>query len=141
MPPASVVGHLVLMTSSVFLLATAVILARLKKGGWLARHRLIATAGAALGLVGVMTIAIAKYANGWPHLASQHSKVGLLAILLILGAPILGTLLLIRTHRIPPGAQDRRSPGASERNRCHRDGIQHGLLMLAAGACLTVRYP
>lgn len=102
MPSAPVVGHLVLMTSSVFLLVTAVIFARLKRGGWIARHRLIAVVGVALGLVGVMTIAIANYANGYHHLATRHSYVGLFAILLMLGAPVLGTLLMKGSRTLRP---------------------------------------
>ncbi len=41
-----------------------------------------------------MTMAMAKLLNGWPHLATRHSKVGLPALMLVLAAPILGTLLM-----------------------------------------------
>jgi hypothetical protein len=94
MPPAHTVAHAVLMALMVVALGTAVVFARLKRGGWMARHRLIASAGAVLGAAGVATMAVAKLLNGWSHLATSHSKVGLPALVLVLAAPVLGTLLV-----------------------------------------------
>ena len=94
MPPPHLIAHIVLMTLTVVLLVTAVAFARLKRGGWVAKHRAIAASGAVLGVAGVLTMAVAKHVNGWRHLATLHSKVGLPGVLLVLAAPILGTLLL-----------------------------------------------
>ena len=110
MPPPHLIAHVVLMTLAVVLLVTAVVFARLKRGGWVGRHRLIAASGAVLGVAGVLTMAVAKHLNGWPHVATLHSKVGLPGVLLVLAAPILGTLLLKgraglrQVHRVVGGA-------------------------------------
>ena len=93
MHPA-VQAHAALMALTIVLLTTAVVFARLKRTGWLGRHRLIASAGAALGLAGVLTIVITKIVKDWPHLGSLHSRIGLAGILLILTAPVLGFLVL-----------------------------------------------
>ncbi|MHC4250219.1 MAG: cytochrome b family protein [Planctomycetota bacterium] len=109
MPP-HVLAHLSLMALLIALLVTAVALARLRRGAWVARHRVVASAGAALGIAGVATMAAAKHANGWPHLVSSHSRVGLAALVLTLAAPVLGMLLvrgrakLRQPHRIAGGA-------------------------------------
>jgi hypothetical protein len=95
-------AHLVLMTLAVFLLGTAVVIARLKRVGWMFKHRLIAPVGVALGVVGVMTMATTKYANGWHHLATSHSKTGLFGLLLMLVAPTLGVLILKGRSKLRP---------------------------------------
>lgn len=100
MPSANTVAHLALVASAIVLLVTAVVFAKLKRGGWVARHRLIAAAGVTLGLAGVLTKAIAKHLNGWPHFATLHSRAGLVAILLVLTAPVLGLLLLSGRARL-----------------------------------------
>jgi len=93
MPP-HVLAHLSLMALLIVLLVTAVVLARLKRGAWVARHRMIAAAGAALGVAGVATMAVAKHLNGWPHLVSSHSGIGVAALIAVLAAPVMGTLLV-----------------------------------------------
>jgi uncharacterized membrane protein YjfL (UPF0719 family) len=94
MPSANTIAHVVLLSLAVISLAIAVIFARLKRSGWLAWHRLIAAAGVILGVSGVLTKAIAKHLNGWPHFVTPHSRAGLTAVLLMLTAPVLGVLLL-----------------------------------------------
>ncbi|MHC5057624.1 MAG: hypothetical protein ACYTKD_23370 [Planctomycetota bacterium] len=108
MPP-HVLAHLSLMALLIALLVTAVVVARLRRGAWVARHRIVAIAGVALGGAGALTMAVAKHLNGWPHLFSSHSKVGLAALIVVLAAPVLGTLLvkgrakLRQPHRIVGG--------------------------------------
>ncbi len=92
--PTHVIAHALLMTLMVASTIAGVVFARRKGIAWLIKHRIAASAGAALGIAGAATMAVAKHLNGWPHLTSTHSRVGVAATLAVLAAPVLGTLLV-----------------------------------------------
>ena len=93
MPP-SLIAHMSLMVAMIVLIVVGIVFAVRKRGVWLGSHRVPAALGAVAGLAGVLTMAIAKIANDRAHLHSPHSKGGLVALVLVLAAPVLGTLLV-----------------------------------------------
>ena len=120
MPPVHLLGHMFFMGLMVAALVAAVASARRRRKGWMPRHRALAISGAVSGLVGALAMAVVKYVRGWPHLATPHSRVGAVALALVLTAPILALLMLA---------------GAAKLRLPHRlAGAMAMLAALAAGA-------
>ena len=92
--PLRLIGHMSFMILMIVLLIIGVIKARQKGTSWLTIHRGFAFAGVLSGLTGFLFMAIYKFAHSYAHFTSNHSKGGLIALILVLTTPTLGMMLM-----------------------------------------------
>ncbi len=85
--------HIAFMALAAGLAVAAAVTARRKQGLWLKRHRILALAAAAAGLLAFGFIAAFKVSLGFPHFRSPHAIAGAVTLLLLVVTPIAGMLL------------------------------------------------
>lgn len=88
------VSHFSLMILLIVLLIIGIVEAHQKGLQWLKKHRGFVLAGVSCGILGFLSMAIAKQLNGYPHFLSTHSKFGIFALILSVLTPVLGVLIL-----------------------------------------------
>ena len=88
------IGHFFFMVLMIVFLIIGIIKVRQKGANWLLAHRGIVLAGVLSGIVAFLFMFIAKVIHGYPHFASNHSKGGLVSLILLLITPVLGTMLM-----------------------------------------------
>jgi hypothetical protein len=92
--PLRLIAHMSFMILMIILLIIGVIKARQKGSNWLKIHRGFAFAGLLSGVTGFLFMAIFKLLNDYSHFTSNHSKGGLIALILVLITPSLGMMLM-----------------------------------------------
>ena len=93
--PVLVLLHAIAMAGAVVLLFSGIITAHGKKTkNWLDRHRMMVIMALILVVIGISFMFAFKESISKPHFKTPHSIAGLVTLLFLLTAPVLGTLLI-----------------------------------------------
>jgi hypothetical protein len=85
--------HMLCMASAVILVVSATFTARRKNAGWFKRHRVCASAGVLLALLGIASVFVFKLSMQYPHIKSPHAFAGILTLILLILTPLPGFLI------------------------------------------------
>jgi len=88
------VGHFSFMGLMIILIIIGITKAHNRGSNWLNIHRRIVITGVVSGIIGFLIMALYKLSKAYPHFTSNHSKGGLLALILAVITPIFGIMVM-----------------------------------------------
>ena len=87
------IEHMSFMILMILLLIFGVITAHRRGRNWLKLHWRIVITGVISGLTGFLIMFIFKLSHNYSHFMSDHSKIALISLILVLIAPSLGLMV------------------------------------------------
>lgn len=119
-----VILHLVLMVLAALLLFAAAVVANRKAGHrWLKIHKLFALSGFASACAAAVVMVVFKSVHHYPHIASFHAVVGLVALIFLALTLVVGLLLV---------------KGVKPLRQVHRWGGRIAVPLVAASAVIGI---